>query len=64
MYPVKTITSVRQGLDGLDQYYVSYRNAPKKYNQWVSVKDMSPALRERAERLRLTRAKPQKLFTK
>ena len=61
MYPVKSITGVRTGLDGYEQYRVSFKNCPKKYNRWISIKDMSPALQAKAESRKLPRSKPEKL---
>ena len=50
IYPVKNISRVRLGPDGTEQYYVSFVGYPKKYNQWISTKDMTPALRMKAEK--------------
>ena len=44
----------------MDEYYVKYKNCPKKYNQWVTSADVTPELRERAERYKLPRAKARK----
>ena len=57
LFQIDKVTRVRTGPDGLDQYYVSFKDYPKKYNQWVLYSDMSPALQQRVKRLKLKRAK-------
>ena len=57
MYPVECVLRVREDPSGMDEYYIKYKNYPKKYNQWVSSVDMTPELREAVERRRLLRAK-------
>ena len=48
---------VRNGPNGMDEYYVSYLGYPKMYNQWIPETDMSPNLLRRAKSLKLPRAK-------
>jgi len=54
---VDKIMRVRNGPNGMDEYYVSYLGYPKMYNQWITETDMSPNLLRRAKSLKLPRAK-------
>ena len=56
-FEVDKITRARSGKD-CDEYYVSYKGYPKTYNQWIKATDMTSKLLERAESLKLPRAKP------
>ena len=57
-FEVDKITRARTGKDNVDEYYVSYKGYPKTYNQWIKATDMTPKLLERAQNLKLPRAKP------
>lgn len=55
--PINKVFRKRTGPEGLE-YYVSWKNHPKKYNSWVKEQDMLPEMADQMTQKRLPEAKP------
>ena len=52
-YPIKKIHRKRCTSQGDREYYVSWKNRPKRDNVWIPEGDLNPALQERAKLLKI-----------
>ena len=55
-YDVDKVYRKRKAIDGGRQYFVKFKNYPKKYNMWTDEKDMTPELRRILEQRKLPSA--------
>ena len=55
-YDVDKVYRIRKAIDGGRQYFVKFKNYPKKYNMWTDEKDMTPELRRILEQRKLPSA--------